>query len=140
MESHLQVRLGKNLLPSSHGCWQDAVSYRLFGIRAQVPSWILAGVHLQLLSRGSLHSVAHYMASCFIKASERVSQLTRQKLRFSVISKVSPQLLYHIHLVRSKVLTGVPFVTQQLTNPIRIHEDADSIPGLIQWIKDPALP
>ena len=34
---------------------------------------------------------------------------------------------------------GVSVVTQQVTNPASIHEDAGSTPGLNHWIKDPAL-
>ena len=34
----------------------------------------------------------------------------------------------------------IPVVAQRVTNPITIHEDMDSIPGLTQWVKDPLLP
>ena len=32
-------------------------------------------------------------------------------------------------------LSRVPFMAQWLTNPTRIHEDVDLIPGLAQWVK-----
>ena len=34
---------------------------------------------------------------------------------------------------------GVPFVAQWVANTPSIHEDVGLIPGLTQWVKDPAL-
>ena len=45
-----------------------------------------------------------------------------------------PELKY------KQIFDGVSVVVQWLTNPTRNHEVVGSIPGLAQWVKDPALP
>ena len=35
---------------------------------------------------------------------------------------------------------GVPVVAQRVKNPTSIHEDADLIPGLAQWVNDQVSP
>ena len=41
----------------------------------------------------------------------------------------------HLKIVKD----GIPFLAQRLTNPTSNHEDAGSIPSLVQWVKDPAI-
>ena len=48
---------------------------------------------------------------------------------------------YHVTLSAflNFVLKGIPVVAQRVMSPTSTHEDVDSMPGLTQWVKDPAF-
>ena len=49
-------------------------------------------------------------------------------------------LAHQTSAMSKRIKLGVPVVVQWLANPTRNYEVAGSIPGLVQWVKDPSLP
>ena len=65
-----------------------------------------------------------------LKSFCRAKETIKQK---ELISKIYKYLVQIITYKSSHCGSAV-------TNPTSIHEDVGSIPGLTQWVKDPALP
>ena len=58
----------------------------------------------------------------------------------SVPIRVEGTGLSKVIFPRKKKKIGVPIMAQWLMNPTRNHDVEGSIPGLVQWVKDPVLP
>ena len=74
-----------------------------------------------------------YAAGVALKRPKKKKKKKKKKLNLSC-----DLVIFKRH--KKITMFGGPVVEQQKTNLTRNHEVAGSIPGLAQWVSDPALP
>ena len=83
------------------------------------------------------HTKTYYNKNGKIKDKERILKVAREKQ--SVNYKGTPRRLSADFSTETLQAWSSRHGTGEM-NPTRNHEVAGSIPGLAQWVKDPALP
>ena len=107
----------------------------------------LGGIYHALVTTGTVINIKKSIGASVYRERQIWSKLIRKHQNsfckrfffFYKIAKKCGKEVINSSEGFKKVSTGVPFVAQWLTNSTRKHEVAGLIPGLIWWVKDPAL-
>ena len=132
----LKAYVGDNSCKKSGSCGKTNLYTRGFmmmlGVQIQDLELLLVvnGEQWQLFGGEVSCSVCFFVATMF-------RYLVKLSPRGMVIPNLDSQ---NNHSLKKPTEIGSSHCGTVETNPTSIHEDADLIPGLAHWVKDPALP